>query len=53
MKLGIIGFPGCGKTSLFNSVTNSNQPVGQFSGAGTHLASVRVHDPRMYKLRDI
>jgi hypothetical protein len=53
MKLGMIGFPGCGKTSLFNAVTGSNQPVGQFSGAGTHLATVRFHDPRMYKLRDI
>ena len=54
MKLGIIGFPACGKTSLFNAVTGSTQPVGQFSGtAGTHLATVRVHDPRMYRLREI
>ena len=54
MKLGIIGFPACGKTSLFNAVTGSNQPVGQFSGtASTHLGTVRVHDPRMYKMRDI
>ena len=54
MKLGIIGFPACGKTSLFNAATGSNQPVGQFSGtASTHLGTVRVHDPRMYRLRDI
>jgi GTP-binding protein YchF len=54
MKLGIIGFPACGKTSLFNAVTSSNQPVGQYSGtASTHLGTVRVHDPRMYKLKDI
>ena len=54
MKLGIIGFPACGKTSLFNAVTGSNQPVGQFSGTvSAHLGTVRVHDPRMYKLRDI
>jgi GTP-binding protein YchF len=54
MKLGIIGFPACGKTSLFNAVTGANQPVGQFSGtAGTHLATVRVHDQRMYRLREI
>ncbi|HEY3319717.1 MAG TPA: redox-regulated ATPase YchF [Planctomycetota bacterium] len=53
MKLGIIGFPACGKTSLFNAVTGSSQPTGQFSGtAGIHMATVRVHDPRMFKLRE-
>jgi GTP-binding protein YchF len=53
MKLGIIGFPACGKTSLFNSVTGSNQPVGQYTGtAGIHMATVRVHDPRMYRLKE-
>lgn len=53
MKLGIIGFPACGKTSLFNAVTGSNQPVGQFSNTPTvQMATVRVHDERMYKLRD-
>lgn len=54
MKLGIIGFPACGKTSLFNAVTGSAHPVGQFSTTpGIHLATVRVHDKRMYRLRDI
>ncbi|MFH0937893.1 MAG: GTPase [Planctomycetota bacterium] len=52
MKLGIVGFPACGKTSLFNAATNSNQPTGQFSTAPTiHMATVHVHDPRMYRLR--
>ena len=54
MKLGIIGFPACGKTSLFNSVTGAAQPVGQYSATpGVHLATVRVHDPRMYRLKEI
>jgi ribosome-binding ATPase len=53
MKLGLIGFPACGKTSLFNAVTSSTLPVGQFSTSPSlHMATVRVHDPRMYKLRD-
>jgi ribosome-binding ATPase len=53
MKLGIIGFPACGKTSVFNAVTGSSQPVGQYTGtAGVHMATVRVHDKRMYRLRD-
>jgi ribosome-binding ATPase len=54
MKLGIIGFPACGKTSLFNAVTGSSQPVGQYAGtAHTSLGTVRVHDPRMYRLKEI
>lgn len=53
MKLGIIGFPACGKTSLFNAATHANQPTGQFSTAPSiHLGTVRVHDPRMYRLRE-
>jgi len=53
MKLGIVGFPACGKTCLFNAATGSNLPVGQFSNTpSVHMATVRVHDPRMYKLRD-
>jgi GTP-binding protein YchF len=54
MKLGMIGFPACGKTSLFNAVTGSSQPVGQYAGtAHTALGTVRVHDPRMYRLKEI
>ncbi|MCY3021251.1 MAG: DUF933 domain-containing protein [Planctomycetota bacterium] len=53
MKLALIGFPGCGKTSLFNAVTGSNLPVGQFSNTpSVQMATVRVHDPRMFRLRE-
>ncbi|HYG78135.1 MAG TPA: redox-regulated ATPase YchF [Planctomycetota bacterium] len=53
MKLGLIGFPACGKTSLFNAVTGSALPVGQYSNTpGIHMATVRVHDPRMYRLKE-
>ena len=52
MELGIIGFPACGKTSLFNAVTGSTQPVGQYSNTpGQTLAVMQVPDPRMEKLR--
>lgn len=52
MKLGIIGFPASGKTSLFNAVTGSTQPVGQYSNTpGLQLAVMKVPDPRMEKLR--
>lgn len=54
MKLGLIGFPACGKTSLFNAVTGSTQAVGQYSATpGVHLATVRVHDKRMYRMKEI
>ena len=54
MKLGIIGFPACGKTSLFNAVTGSTQPVGQYSATpGQTLAIMKVPDPRMDKLKEM
>lgn len=54
MKLGIIGFPACGKTSLFNAVTGSTQAVGQYTNSpGNVLAVMKVPDPRMFKLRDM
>lgn len=52
MKLGIIGFPACGKTSLFNAVTGSTHPVGQYATTPAQtLAVMRVPDPRMEKLK--
>ncbi|MBI3831524.1 MAG: redox-regulated ATPase YchF [Planctomycetes bacterium] len=54
MKLGIIGFPACGKTSLFNAVTGGLQPVGQYSGSpGSTLGVMKVPDPRMFKMREM
>lgn len=54
MKLGIIGFPACGKTSLFNAVTGGAQAVGQYSGTpGSTVGVMKVPDPRMFKLRDM
>ncbi len=54
MKLGIIGFPACGKTSLFNAVTGSDQPVGQYNATpGLHLAVMTIPDARMEKLKEM
>ena len=54
LKLGIIGFPACGKTSLFNAVVGGQQPVGQYTNLpGSHLAVMKVPDPRMEKLREM
>ena len=51
MKLGIIGLPSSGKTTIFNALTRGDAPVGQsVSGRFDVLTSVvDVPDP----LRDI
>ena len=53
MKLGIIGLPQSGKTTIFNALTNNNFPIGQMSGGGrveTRTAVVDVPDPRIDRL---
>jgi GTP-binding protein YchF len=51
MKLGIIGLPQSGKTTLFNALTRGTQPTG--AGAGkieVHTARGDVPDPRVDRL---
>jgi GTP-binding protein YchF len=51
MKLGIIGFPQSGKTTIFNAVTRGNAPTTASAGRiEIHTAVVDVPDPRVYKL---
>ena len=49
MKLGIIGLPSSGKTTIFNALTRGDAPVGQsVSGRFDVLTSVvDVPDPRV------
>ncbi|MHC4947583.1 MAG: redox-regulated ATPase YchF [Planctomycetota bacterium] len=44
MECGIVGLPGCGKTTLFNALTGS--AVSGFSDA-PHLGQARIPDPRL------
>jgi len=49
MRLGIIGLPQCGKTTIFNALTGQNLPTG-FGGSGqleVHTAVVNVPDERV------
>jgi ribosome-binding ATPase len=48
MRLGIIGLPQSGKTTLFNALTRGSQPTGTVSGKiEIHTAVVDVPDPRV------
>jgi len=56
MKMGIIGLPSAGKTTIFNALTGSNLPTGTGAGAGqleVHTAVVDVPDARLGKLSDL
>ncbi|MDX9992420.1 MAG: redox-regulated ATPase YchF [Anaerolineales bacterium] len=51
MKLGIIGLPQSGKTTLFNALTRNNTPTHASAGRiEVHNAVVDVPDPRVDKL---
>ncbi|NDJ77058.1 MAG: redox-regulated ATPase YchF [Chloroflexi bacterium] len=49
MRLGIIGLPNCGKTTIFNALTGQNLPTESFSSGQleVHTAVVNVPDPRI------
>jgi len=49
MRLGIIGLPRCGKTTVFNALTSSSAEVADFSTPerGPNLAVVKVPEPRL------
>ena len=54
MQLGILGLSKSGKTTLFNTLTASQQATGKFSAsAETHLGAAAVRDPRLEQLRDL
>jgi ribosome-binding ATPase len=51
MKLGIIGFPQSGKTTIFNALTRGNTPTNASAGrVEIHTSVVDVPDPRVDKL---
>lgn len=55
MDVGIIGFAGSGKTTLFNALTGSHAEIGGFSGARAepNVAVVNVPDPRVDRLVEL
>ncbi|NMB88435.1 MAG: redox-regulated ATPase YchF [Chloroflexi bacterium] len=54
MRMGIIGLPQSGKTTLFNALTRGTQPTGALSGKmEVHTAVVDVPDKRVDILSDM
>lgn len=55
MKLGIIGLPSAGKTTIFNALTMGNAPTGQSMGGRFDVvtAVVDVRDPRVDLLSEM
>src|SRR5437867_1918317 len=48
MKIGLVGFPGAGKTTVFNAITGLSAETGMGAKAGkTNLGVVKVPDPRV------
>lgn len=53
MKVGIIGFRGCGKTTVFNALTGLHAEVGGFHGDNVkNLGNIKVPDDRLQRLAD-
>ncbi len=53
MKLGIIGNPQTGKTTIFNALTRQNQPTMMSGKMEVHTAVVDVPDPRVDQLVEL
>ncbi len=52
MKIGIVGFAGSGKTTLFNALTGQDAPTG-FSSGKVNLGVIKVPDSRVDRLAEI
>ena len=48
MRIGLVGFAGSGKTTVFNTLTGLNVPIG--FGGEVHLGTVKVPDVRIDRL---
>ena len=51
MRIGLVGFAGSGKTTVFNTLTGLNVPTG--FGGEVHLGTVKVPDPRIDALSEL
>jgi hypothetical protein len=52
MKVGLVGFPGSGKTTVFSALTGQHAETG-YAGKKMHLGTVKVPDERVTALSQI
>ncbi|HVM40104.1 MAG TPA: GTPase, partial [Acidimicrobiia bacterium] len=54
-RLGLVGLPNAGKSSLFNAMTGASVPVAAhpFSTTETHVGMAQVPDPRLRSLAEM
>jgi hypothetical protein len=53
MKVGLTGFPGAGKTTVFTALTGLVSPLARHAEGRPNLGVIKVPDPRVDKLADI
>lgn len=53
MQIAIVGLAGCGKTTVFNTLTRGEVQTGGFGGMELHVGNVKVPDPRLDRLAEI
>ncbi len=54
MKIALLGNPNCGKTTLFNTLTNSNAKVGNFPGVTVEKREANLkHNDKIYEIVDL
>ncbi len=52
MKIGLVGYPGSGKTTVFSALTGLEVETG-YGGGKAHLGTVKVPDPRVDALASL
>ncbi len=52
MKIGIVGFAGSGKTTIFNALSGADAPTG-YGGGKVNLATIKVPDSRVDRLAEL
>jgi len=54
MKIAIVGFPGCGKSTCFKAITQkAKDEFEAFDPTKPHLGTVKIFDPRLEKLKTL
>ena len=53
MQIAIVGLAGCGKTTVFNTLTRGHAETGGYGGVTLNVGVVKVPDPRLERLAEL